>query len=114
MFKHTKLITAALLFSFVTYVAVADRGGFGRRNKIHFNITPLSNLKRSINFNLKSGLHFRDNTVLSHQAVGNSIFNSSLLSYQKGNTIYIVPYKQKILIQSYTPASGYKLILRSK
>ncbi len=114
MLKTSKLAVIAMLFSFVAYVAIADRGGFGRRNKIHFNITTLHTLKNSIAFNLKSGLYYKSATVLNHQMVGNSIFTNSLMSYQKGNTIYILPYKQKVLIQSYTPASGYKLIIRSK
>lgn len=114
MLKTSKLAFIALLFSFVTYVAIADRGGFGRRNKIHFNITTLNTLKNSVIFNLRSGLNYKGATILNHQVAGNSIFTNSLLSYQKGNTVYILPYKQKVLIQSYTPASGYKLIIRSK
>ena len=114
MFKNSKLALVAVLFCLVTLVALADRGGFGRRNKIHFNITTLNTLKNSIAFNLKSGLHYKGATILNHQSVGNSIFTNSLLSYQKGNTIYILPYKQKVLIQSYTPGSGSKLIIRSK
>ncbi len=114
MFKNSKLAVIALLFCFVTYVALADRGGFGRRNKIHFNITTSNNLKNSIAFNLKSGLNYKGATILNRQMAGNTLFTNSLLSYQKGNTIYIVPYKQKVLIQSYTPSAGYKLIIRSK
>ena len=114
MFKNSKLALVAVLSCLVTLVALADRGGFGRRNKIHFNITTLNTLKNSIAFNLKSGLNYKGATILNHQSVGNSIFTNSLLSYQKGNTIYILPYKQKVLIQSYTPGSGSKLIIRSK
>ena len=41
--------------------------------------------------------------------------NNSLITYQKGNTTYIIPYKQKVALpeikQGYT---GIKLIIRSK
>ena len=114
MIKKSKIAVLVLLVCFVTFVAIADRGGFGRRNKIHFNIITLNTLKSSIGFNLKSGLTYRGNSIMSQQQLGNSIFTNSIVSYQKGNTIYILPYKQKILIQSYSPASGYKLIIRSK
>lgn len=114
MIKKSKIAAIVLLFCFVTYVAIADRGGFGRRNKIHFNIITLTTLKNSIAFNLKSGLTYRGNTILNQQQISNSIFTNTIVSYQKGNTIYILPYKQKVLIQSYSPASGYKLIIRSK
>jgi len=114
MIQSSKIATIILLFCFVTLVAIADRGGFGRKNKISFNITTLGTLKNSIPFNLRSGLKYRGNTVLNKQQIGSSIFTNSIISYQKGNTIYIVPYKQKVLIQSYSAASGYKLIIRSK
>ncbi len=114
MIKKIKIATFGLFFCFVTYVAIADRGGFGRRNKVHFNIITLSSLKNSVAFNLKSGLKFRGNAIINKQQVGTSIFNNSIASYQKGNTIYILPYKQKILTQSYSSASGYKLIIRAK
>ena len=114
MVRSFKIASILLLICFVTYVAIADRGGFGRKNKIHFNIITLNSLKSSIGFNLKSGLTYKGNTVINQQQVGNSIFTNSIVSYQKGNTVYILPYKQKNLIQSYSPASGYKLIIRSK
>jgi len=114
MFKYFKIAVIALLFCFITNFASADRGGFGRRNKIHFNITTYNSLKNSIAFNLRTGLTYKGNTLLDQQHIGNSIFSNSVVRYQKGNTIYILPYKQKILIQSYTPSSGYKLIIRSK
>src|SRR5437764_807515 len=114
MIRISKISALILLICFVTYVAIADRGGFGRRNKIHFNIVTLNTLKNSIGFNLRSGLTYRGNNILNKQQVGNSIFSNSLVSYEKGNTIYILPYKQKVLIQSYTPATGYKLIIRAK
>lgn len=114
MLKKIQIAVLVLLFCSVTYIATADRGGFGRKNRVNFNIKTLSTLKSSIAFNLRSGLVYRGNTVLNKYRVGNSVFTNSIVSYQKGNTIYILPYKQKTLIQSYSPASGYKLIIRSK
>jgi hypothetical protein len=114
MIKRSKISSLILFACFITYVAIADRGGFGRRNKIHFNIVTFNSLKNSIGFNLKSGLAYRGSTILNQQQVGNSSFSKSLISYQKGNTIYILPYKQKVLTQAYSSSSGYKLIIRSK
>lgn len=114
MIKNSKIAAIVVLFCAVAYVAIADRGGFGRRNKIHFNIITLNTLKNSVAFNLKSGLAYKGNAILNHQQVGNSVFTNAIVSYQKGNTIYLLPYKHKALTQSYSPASGYKLIIRSK
>jgi hypothetical protein len=40
--------------------------------------------------------------------------STTLVSYQKGNTIYIIPYKQKIIMPEVKPGyTGMKLIIRS-
>lgn len=110
--RYTKLTLIAIIFCAATYMATADRGGFGRKNKVHFNIITINTLKNSIPFNLRSGLNYKGSAIVNSQQVGNSIFNNSIINYQKGNTIYIVPYKQKVLIQSYSAGTGYKLIIR--
>lgn len=111
----TKILLSSTLFSCIAIAAIADRGVFKRKtNKIKINITPLNSLKKSIPFNLKSGLTYKGSYLLSTQQVGNSLYNNTLISYKKGNTIYILPYKQKILIPDYNPSTGYKLIIRPK
>lgn len=110
-----KILLVSVLFGCGSAIASAHRGGMGRkRSKIHLNIVTLNNLRQSIHFNLKSGLNYRGSFQLDQQQIGNSIFNSQLLSYKKGNTIYIMPYKQKILIPDFNPSTGYKLIIRPK
>ncbi len=102
------LVCGVCLFAF------ADRGGFVKKNRTHLNINTNGNLRNSIAFNLKSGLTYRGSSLLDKQQIGNSIISDALISYKKGNTIYILPYKQKILIPQYTQQDGYKLIIRSR
>ena len=114
MKRISKIIFILILIG-CSGIVVADRGGFGRkRNKVQLNINMLGSLKKSIPFNLKSGLTFRGSKLLNSQQIGNTWYNTALVSYKKGNTIYILPYKQKILIPNYSPESGYKLIIRRK
>ena len=111
----TKIVFLIVFFNCATALASADRGGFGRkRTKVHLNIVTFNSLKRSIHFNIKSGLNFRGSLHLDQQQVGNTFYNSTLLTYKKGNTVYIMPIKQKVLIPDYKPATGYKLIIRPK
>lgn len=99
----------------VCFFAFANRGGFVKKNKTHFNINTTSgNLRNSIAFNLRSGLVYRGSSILGRQQIGNSIVTDALVSYKKGNTIYILPYKQRVLIPQYTQQDGYKLIIRSR
>jgi hypothetical protein len=115
MTKYSKIISVILLVCGVGLFTFADRGGFVKKNKTRLNITTTSgNLKNSIAFNLKSGLEYRGSTILNRVQIGNHIINDALITYKKGNTVYILPYKQKILMQQYSQNEGYKLIIRSR
>src|SRR3954468_8128356 len=115
MIKLAKILYLVTALCIMTTIANADRGVLKKKaNKVVFNINTLNTLRSSIQFNLKSGLNYKGSTVFAHQQLGNSIFTTTLVSYQKGNTVYILPYKQRVLIPEYSPASGSKLVIRSK
>lgn len=114
MFKKSKILLVVTMFCGICLVASADRGGFIKKNKTKLNISTAGSLKNSISFNLKSGITYRGSYLLNQTYTDNSIVSDEILSYKKGNTIYLLPYKQKILIPQYTQADGYKLIIRSR
>ena len=87
---------------------------FIKKGKVKLNISTVGSLRNSISFNLKSGLTYRGSHLLNQTITENSIVSDELLSYKKGNTIYLLPYKQKILIPQYSQSEGYKLIIRSR
>ena len=110
------LIIIALLISIVN-VAVADRGVIKKnKNKTVLNIATNSfSIRNSIINNYRLGLSYRGNLLTRTNTVGTSLIAHSVLTYQKGNMTYIIPYKQKIIIsdikQGYT---GMKLIIRPR
>lgn len=113
--KNLLKITSILVFFLaVSSLVSADRGYNKKRNNIHLNIVTTNTLKNSIPLNLKSGLNYKGSILFNHQQIGNSLLNNTLISFKKGNTIYILPYNQKVLISDYSSASGYKLIIRHK
>ena len=114
MLKYSRIVTVIVLVCGICLFAFADRGGFVKKNKPRLNIETNGNLKNSIPFNLKSGLTYRGSFFTNSEKIGNTMVNDAYVSYNKGNTIYILPYKQKILIPQYTQKDGYKLILRSR
>ncbi|MDP4283586.1 MAG: hypothetical protein Q8891_04120 [Bacteroidota bacterium] len=114
MNKYSKIISVTLLVCGVCLFAFANRGGFVKKDKPHLNISTSGNLKNSISFNLKSGLTYRGSALLNRQQIGNNIISEELISYKKGNTVYILPYKQKVFIPEYNQKDGYKLIIRSR
>ena len=63
--------------------------------------------------NLKSGLSYKGSLLSSTQS-GSSLVLKNVVTYQKGNTTYILPYKSKVtpipdMRQGY---GGVKLIIR--
>lgn len=116
MRAYTKKIFAiAILFCIVSEVW-ADRGvGRKGKNKTILNINLPSNIRNLISINLKSGLTYKGNLLNSHKILGNSIINTTIVTYQKGNTTYIIPYKNKITVAEIGPGyAGMKIIIRKK
>ncbi|WP_301923643.1 hypothetical protein [Ferruginibacter sp.] len=108
-----KLLTSALLFG-LAHVAMADRGAGKKKNKTILNIYTPTTLKNSIPFNLKSGLSYTGSLLNQTETVGNNIISNSLITYQKGNITYVIPYKHKIIIPEITQGyTGMKIIIRS-
>lgn len=114
MAKYSKIVMMIALICGIFFFAFADRGGFVKKNKTHLNIRTNGNLKNSIPFNLKSGLTYRGSFLTNQQLIGNNLVSDVYISYKKGNTVYILPYKQRVMIPEYSMTEGYKLIIRPR
>ncbi len=114
MKRYASILVVILLLVGVGYMGFADRGGIGRKNRPQLNIELHGTLKNSIPFNLKSGLVFRGSEIISNHRIGGSLVTESVMAFQKGKTTYLIPYKQRVLIQDYSQSNGYKLIIRSR
>lgn len=103
------ILTGTMLVSF------ADRGiGKKSKSKVLLNISTNNAFKNSISFNIKAGLKYKGSLLSKSQHQNNSSIFTELVTYQKGNSIYIIPYKQKMIVpeikQGYT---GLKLIIKT-
>ena len=114
MSKTSKIILLSVILVGNMLISFADRGVKKSKNKIILNIATNNSFRNSISLNLKTGLKYKGSLIGSVQQDNNSFSANNLVTFQKGNTIYIVPNKQKILIpevrQGYT---GMKLIIKS-
>jgi hypothetical protein len=96
---------------------MADKGT-GKKSKtakVTLNVSTPSTLKNSLAFNFKNGLKYKGSLVLNQQRSNNLMFKNTIVTYQKGNTTYIIPYKHRVVMpevkQGYT---GLKLIIRQR
>lgn len=105
MIKITKIICLAVVLMCTTHSALADKGiGKKAKNKVSLNIVTNGTLKNSLFSNLRSGLTYRGSILIKKPS--NGMYNNTLVTFQKGNTVYILPYKNKIVMpeirQGYT------------
>jgi hypothetical protein len=105
----TFILTGQLLTSF------ADRGIGKKKAKVMLNIKMPASFQSSLNFNLRNGLKYTGSLTNNTAKTIFPYSANTLITYQKGNSIYILPYKQKVLVadvqQGYT---GTKLIIRMR
>lgn len=113
MLKMSKIIKIVLLFAVlngIMFTSLADRG-VGNTKKT----AATNNFKSSISLNLKTGLKYKGSLLTGVSSNETSLTTNNLVTYQKGNTIYVVPHKQKMIVpevkQGYT---GMKLIIKPK
>lgn len=112
--KKSLILTVLMSIAMFSF---ADRGvGKKAKSKTLLNINTNSTLRNSIALNVKAGLSYKGSLITGRQTImGNSILSSSILTYQKGNTTYIIPYKHKIAIPEIKPGyTGIQVIIRSK
>jgi len=115
MIKKAKMILIVFMLSGITFSALADKGiGKKSKAKVDLNISTTNSLRNSISLNLKSGLKYTGSLLANQQVNGRSLLSNTLLTYQKGNTVYIIPHKQIVAVPDITPGyTGMKLIIKT-
>lgn len=117
MERFIKKATIILALVSVTTVVFADRGtGKKAKARTALNINSgNTSLKSSILLNVKSGLSYKGSFLATREVSSSVITNNTLMTYQKGNTTYIIPYKSKLAVPDMKQGyAGVKLIIRSK
>ena len=60
-----------------------------------------SNMKKNLTLTLHSGFSYHDNRSFGFNKIEKNRSFNSIISYQKGNITYILPYKNKTLLQKF-------------
>jgi hypothetical protein len=120
MKKFFRILLLTTAFTGLLLPSFADRGLGKKKNKVTLNIKTPTSFASSLKFNLRNGMKYTGSSLLRPLGNTNTVttpnysFNT-LVTYQKGKSIYIVPMKQKVLVadikQGYT---GAKLIIRMR
>ena len=111
--KLTRKLFASILLVAVVGLAFASKGGGGEKKTgkdvpLKTNFTPI---RTTTGFTLKAGPSFTGNYLLSAEKTPKYVSFNTLVTYQKGNSIYVMPYRYKINTNVYLNNSGNNLRL---
>lgn len=99
--KHTLKLAVVTVFLGFAAFAFASMGGEKRNNKKTSTIrSEFIPIRTSSGFTLKAGLAYKGSMILNQEKSNGQIRFNSLVTYQKGNTTYIVPLNHRINIGS--------------
>lgn len=115
MFKYAKILLLCTILGGSMYSSFADRGIGKKKNKVLLNVATAPSFKKNLPANLRSGLKYTGSlTVSAPKQTASGISSTSVATYQKGNSIYIVPYKQKVVVTEVKPGyTGMKLVIQT-
>jgi hypothetical protein len=110
MTKYIKKICKRKVITFVfisaSIAAFATLGDGGYSKKASASSKSLLSYKAPANFkgfSLNSGYNYRGNTIISnHTPEKKFVMLNTTVTYQKGNTTYIVPIKRKLFLDKIT------------
>ena len=107
--KHVirrKLATILFVVASVAAFATLGEGGEKRIHQSQKLLSTKPGFYNYKNFTLKSHYNWRGNTVLSNTHETKYITLNNVISYQKGNSTYILPMKKKVLLDKikFSPA----------
>jgi hypothetical protein len=101
MKKLTRKIAISGLMVVIVALAFASKGGGDKRNGPGKEFTPI----RSLNtFTLKTSSLSSGNYSFYHEKETNRVSVNSFVTFQKGNSIFILPYKYKVNMPSFNTA----------
>lgn len=60
-----------------------------------------SNMKKNLSLTLHSGFTYHDNKSFGFKKADKDHSFTSIISYQKGNITYMLPYKNKVILQKF-------------
>ncbi|HET9057912.1 MAG TPA: hypothetical protein VFN30_13785 [Chitinophagaceae bacterium] len=91
--------TCLYMASFGSFIGAGDKKD--SKTKDDRNSKVFSDFKNTMHFSLRNGMMFHGNKILNTQYCKKSIVYNSVITYTKGNTIYIIPHKQSIFVSKF-------------
>ena len=98
----------------VVGLALASKGGGGEKKDTTKNVplkTNFTPIRTTNGFTLKAGSTMTGNYLLSTEKAPTYVSFNTLVTYQKGNSLYVMPYRYKINTSMFLNTSGSNMRL---
>ncbi len=92
---NKKTLTSFILVCFAV-MAIASMGGGKTKTKKSSVKPEFTPIRTTNGFTLKAGPDYRGSMIIGQDKNNASISYNSIVTYQKGNTTYILPYRYKL------------------
>lgn len=97
--------------SAMAFLAFASKGGGGddknKNNPITNQFTPI---RTASGFTLKAGPVYRGSHLFHQQKKKDAVLISSVVTYQRGNTTFILPYKSRVTLPQNCSKSNLNVV----
>jgi len=104
-----KKVLISLTLVGIGALAIASMGGGGSKAKDKTLKPEFTPIRTTNGFTLKTGPAYHGSMVFGLQKINNLISLNSIATYQKGNTIYIIPCKYKLQTPAYQSGSSLQM-----
>jgi hypothetical protein len=105
-FSSAIRLTAVSLLLAVTVLAFASTGGGKKKHsELENSFTPIN---AASSFSLKKSSMYSGSMVSFHSQADNRVSLNAMITYQRGNTTFILPYQYKVNIGPVTANYGTK------
>jgi hypothetical protein len=96
-----KVLVLTVLFSLAQYVFAVDGIMNGGGAKSKSSKSRFSTIKSDLNLSLKYGYTYAGNKSFDLRKTNNTILVNSVMTYKRGNVTYILPFKNRVILQRF-------------
>ncbi|ULQ54556.1 hypothetical protein [Flavihumibacter fluvii] len=108
--RHSLKLVVATLFLGIAGLAFASMGGEKRNKKSGSVRSEFVPIKTSAGFTLKTGSSYKGSMILNQEKSNGQIRFNSLVTFQKGNTTYILPLNHRINMGSLSTTDNTQML----
>jgi hypothetical protein len=110
MKKLTREASISAVLIIMAILTFASKGGGGDKknnnNSFRNNFTPI---RSATSFTLKSSPSYNGTYIYNQHKESNKLSFNAMVTYEQGNTTYILPYKYKVPLSSFNTGSKTNL-----